>query len=120
MSHLGTPAPADGGVQQVQRLLDGRTILAYTTDVAGTKRFARALRGTLERSLRIALTGPPAPDAVQSRWPSVAQDHPNPALSPQRRVHGPRARQATRRPPEGLVWRWIRWAWVPQRRRYRR
>jgi len=62
--HLGTPAPTDPGAQQVQRLLDGRTILAYTTDVAGTRRFTRALRATLEQSLRIPLTGPPAPDAL--------------------------------------------------------
>jgi hypothetical protein len=55
---LGTPALAEGGVRQVQRLLDGRTILAYTTDVAGTARFARALRGTLEQRLRKPLTGP--------------------------------------------------------------
>jgi hypothetical protein len=62
--HLGTPTPTDPGAQQVQRLLDGRTILAYTTDLAGTRRFTRALRATLEQSLRIAMTGPPAPDAL--------------------------------------------------------
>src|SRR5262249_29608431 len=64
VAHLGTPAPAEGGVRQVQRLLDGRTILAYTTDVAGTARFTRALRGTLEQRLRIPLTGPAVPDAL--------------------------------------------------------
>jgi hypothetical protein len=62
--HLGTPAPTDPGAQQVQQLLDGRTILAYTTDVAGTRRFTRALQATLEQSLRIPMTGPPAPDAL--------------------------------------------------------
>jgi hypothetical protein len=62
--HLGTPAPTDPGAQQVQRLLDGRTILAYTTDDAGTRRFTRALLATLEQSLRIPMTGPPAPDAL--------------------------------------------------------
>jgi hypothetical protein len=62
--HLGTRAPTDPGAQHVQRLLDGRTILAYTTDVAGTRRFTRALRATLEQSLRIPMTGPPAPDAL--------------------------------------------------------
>jgi hypothetical protein len=65
--HFGTPAPNDPGAQHVQRLLDGRTILAYTTDDAGTKRFTRALRATLEQSLRVPMTGPPAPDALPRR-----------------------------------------------------
>jgi hypothetical protein len=84
VAHLGTPAPADGGVQQVQRLLDGRTVLAYTTDAAGTKRFTRALRGTLEQSLRIPLTGPPVPDALPRQLVVDAR---------RERRRGPRERQ---------------------------
>jgi hypothetical protein len=89
--HLGALAPADSGVQQVQRLLDGRTVLAYTTDVAGTKRFTRALRSTLEQSLRIPLTGLPVADALPRR---LVVDARREALRERRRA------QLQRRPKE--------------------
>ncbi|MGE5156059.1 MAG: hypothetical protein ACM3JP_01010, partial [Betaproteobacteria bacterium] len=88
--HLGTPAPTDPGSQHVQRLLDGRTVLAYTTDVAGTERFARALRGTLEQSLRIPLTGPPAPDALPRQ---LVNDARRQALRERRRTRLQRRRE---------------------------
>jgi hypothetical protein len=64
VAHLETAAPAGSAMQRIQHLLDGRTVLAYTTDDAGTTRFTRALRATLEHSVRTPLVGPPPPDAL--------------------------------------------------------
>lgn len=51
VSALVTLKPGDRGLTPVERrladLLDGREVLAYTTDNRGLKRFARALRGQL-------------------------------------------------------------------------
>ena len=47
---LSRPAPATSTTGRLQQLLDGRQILAYTTDAAGTRRFTKALRATFERA----------------------------------------------------------------------
>jgi hypothetical protein len=62
--HLADPVAAGPETQHIRRVLDGCTVLAYTTDDAGTKRFARALRIMLEQSIRTPLAGPRMPDAL--------------------------------------------------------
>ena len=51
VSRLAAPpgsGPSAGSLdERLARLLDGREVLAYTTDRRGMRRFARALRGTL-------------------------------------------------------------------------
>ena len=45
--------PAPGSIEEeVQRRLDGISVLAYTTDPKGVRRFTRALRATLEEPRR--------------------------------------------------------------------
>jgi hypothetical protein len=45
LSHDRSMPPSVG--QRIANLLEGREVLAYTTDPRGLKRFARALRGLL-------------------------------------------------------------------------
>jgi hypothetical protein len=62
--YLTTPAAADSPAHRVQQLLDGHTVLAYTADDAGSRRFVGALRAALDHSVRTPLTGPEMPDPL--------------------------------------------------------
>jgi hypothetical protein len=53
--YLARPAKAGSVDAQLQTLIDGCQVLAYTTDDRGVRRFTRALRATLEERVRAPL-----------------------------------------------------------------
>ena len=68
VAHLAEPAPTDSVSGQLQAIIDGQQVLAYTTDRPGIRRFARALRATLDdrvrTPLRVGQTDPLPPELL--------------------------------------------------------
>lgn len=77
-----TAAPREPIVEQLQGLLDGEQVLAYTTDPEGMRRFARALRGELL-----------AAAAQFGAVPEQATSAVTPATAPTERMPAPAAQQ---------------------------
>jgi hypothetical protein len=55
VAHLAEPAATNSVSGQLQAMIDGQQVLAYTTDRPGNRRFIRALRATLEDRVRTPL-----------------------------------------------------------------
>jgi hypothetical protein len=64
LGYLTTPIPADPAAHRVRQLLDGYTVLAYTSDDVGSRRFVWALQAALDHSVWMPLPGPRMPDPL--------------------------------------------------------
>jgi hypothetical protein len=58
VAHLAASAPARSTSPWIERLLDGSTVLACTTDKAGSERYTVSLRPMIDRSVHLPKTGP--------------------------------------------------------------